>query len=170
MQGFSYIELSHSASVHFVGNEELAGVESEIEEILIGVRDRGFRCISIDARSTEVTSQSLANLLGLALQLEHAPYDQQHWLQLSDDMITLAYRDPGLLIVVENAEVLASAPASGLFELIENFLLQLHHWLEQKKPCHLYFLLDPSPIMLEVVHGAFKERGTARDVPESSDS
>jgi hypothetical protein len=31
-----------------------------------------------------------------------------------------------------------------LFRLIEAFLIQVHHWMEKKKPCHLCFQMEPN--------------------------
>jgi hypothetical protein len=81
----------------------------------------------------------VASPLGSALGLEHAPYGPRSWVQFLDDLITFAYRYDGLAIVVDRANFLASERSDELFECVEAFLHQFHHWYDQKKPCHLFF-------------------------------
>jgi hypothetical protein len=82
---------------------------------------------------------SIASPLARALGLEHAPYGPLPWVEFLDDLITLAYRHDGLAIVVDRADHLVSERSGELFECVEAFLHQFHHWYDQKKPCHLFF-------------------------------
>jgi hypothetical protein len=84
-------------------------------------------------------SPTIADPLGTALRLEPVPYGKLAWTQFLDDLITLAYRYGGLAIVVDRADVLLRERPDDLFSLIEAFLIQVHHWYDQKKPCHLIF-------------------------------
>ena len=83
-------------------------------------------------------SATLADPLGVALGLEHPPYGRP-WVQFLDDLITLAYRYDGLVIVVDRADLLFTEKSDEMFNLVEAFLVQFHHWYDQKKPCHLCF-------------------------------
>jgi hypothetical protein len=84
-------------------------------------------------------SATIANPLAISLGLEHAPYGDRPWVQFLDDLITLAYRIDGLVIVVDRADLLLAEKSDEMFDCVEAFLVQLHHWNEQKKPCHLCF-------------------------------
>jgi hypothetical protein len=41
--------------------------------------------------------------------------------------------------VVDHADSLLRERPDDMFDLIEAFLTQFHHWYDQKKPCHLCF-------------------------------
>jgi hypothetical protein len=84
---------------------------------------------------------TLANPLAIALGLEHTPYANLPWTQFLDDLITLAYRYDGLVIVVDRADLLITEKRDEMFNCLEAFLIQFHHWHDQKKPCHLCFQL-----------------------------
>ena len=142
MQGYSYIKLSHSACVHFVRNAEIDGSEKEIQEAFDELRQQGIRCVYIDVCTLDAARTMLANQIAGALRLENAPYETKHWICLLDDLITLAHREPGLIIVLDNAWMLIDKRRDELFDLVEAFLSQFHHWLEQSKPCHLCLQME----------------------------
>lgn len=140
MQGYSGIERSSSACVRFVRNSEIDGSEYEI---LREIRDRGIRFAYVDPNAV-ASEVRLANQIAGTLDLENAPYETKHWLCFLDDLITLAYRERGLVVVVDNAWALVDKRQDELFDLVEAFLTQFHHWFEQHKPCHLCFQMEPN--------------------------
>jgi hypothetical protein len=141
MRGYYGIELSSSACVRFVRNGDMDGSEQEVFE---DVRKRGIRYAYVDLSSPRVQGEILANQIGGVLTLEHAPYTHNHWVCFLDDLITLAHREQGLVIVVDSAWLLLEGRRGELFDLIEAFLVQFHHWLEQRKPCYLCLQMDPN--------------------------
>ncbi len=94
-------------------------------------------------------STTIADPLATALQLEHAPYGNP-WVQFLDDLITLAYRYDGLVIVIDRADLLMAERRDDMFECLEAFLHQFHHWYDQKKPCHLCFQLVEDDLVREL--------------------
>jgi hypothetical protein len=44
-----------------------------------------------------------------------------------------------LRIVVDRADLLVAEKSNEMFNFVEAFLVQFHHWYDQKKPCHLCF-------------------------------
>jgi hypothetical protein len=56
---------------------------------------------------------------------------------LLDDLITLSEHEKGIVLFVDSADAFLAANSRGMFRLIEAFLIQVHHWMEKKKPCHL---------------------------------
>jgi hypothetical protein len=139
MRGYSGIELSGSTCVRFIRNAEIDGSEREIFD---EARRRGMRSIYVDANGAGASRLMLANFIAEALQLDDAPYETNHWLCFSDDLITLAHREHGLIIVVDNAWALLDRRREELFDLVESFLSQFHHWLRQNKPCHLCLQME----------------------------
>jgi hypothetical protein len=101
------------------------------------------------------TSTTITDPLGRTLQLEHAPYggrgELSPWIRFLDDLITLSYRYPGLVIVVDNADSLLRERPDEMFDLIEAFLTQFHHWYDQKKPCHLCFQMERNDSIRRIV-------------------
>lgn len=154
MRGYNGIELSSSACVRFVRNSEVDGSEQELFE---EVRRRGIRCVYIDPSLAEASGEVLANQIARALDLDNAPYETRHWLCLLDDLITLAHRERGLVIVVDNAWALVDGRRNELFDLIEAFLSQFHHWLEQRKPCYLCFQMEANANMALFVRHRSRE-------------
>lgn len=141
MRGYYGIELASSACVRFVRNDDMDGSE---HEVFNEVRSRGVRCTYVDLGSAQAQGDMLANQIADALHLEHAPYADKHWVCFLDDLITLAHREQGLVIVVDGAWLLIEKRRNELFDLIEAFLVQFHHWLEQSKPCYLCLQMEPN--------------------------
>jgi hypothetical protein len=141
MRGYHGIELTSSACVRFVRDDEMDGSEHEVFE---KARGRGIRCVYVDCSSSDMQTEVLANQIAGALHLEHAPYSDKHWVCFLDDLITLAHREQGLVIVVDGAWLLLERRRGELFDLIEAFLVQFHHWSEQRKPCYLCLQMEPN--------------------------
>ena len=140
MRGYSGMDRSTSACVRFVRNAE---VECDVRELFAEVCSFGFRCVYVDLRASQA-GDVLANQMAHALQLAHAPYTHKHWVCFLDDLITLAHREKGLVIVVDGGWLLLEKRRGELFDLIESFLVQFHHWLEQAKPCYLCLQMEPN--------------------------
>jgi len=99
------------------------------------------------------------NTIAQKLKLDHPPYDPnpgpvEEWVRFCDDLITLAYRENGILIIVDNADVWLSTDKKTLFRLIEAFQIQLHHWQEKKKPCHLFFQMEKNDLVRRIFKAA----------------
>ncbi len=56
-----------------------------------------------------------------------------------DDLIDLSKSTEGLVIFVDGCDVFLEKDEKLFFDLIEAFMVQLHHWLKAEKPCHLCF-------------------------------
>jgi len=140
MRGYYAMDRSTSACVRFVRNAE---VDGDVHEVFAEARSLGLRCVYVDLRASQAGGV-LANQMAHALQLPHAPYTHKHWLCFLDDLITLAHREKGLVIVVDGGWLLLEERRDELFDLIESFLLQFHHWLEQAKPCYLCLQMEPN--------------------------
>lgn len=107
---------------------------------------QGIRFAYLDgSRLNEVEA---LNSLGRQLQTDHPPYDplpakgMKGWYRFMDDLETLAEREAGMVIVVDNAAPLFADPASWVFELITVWVLQLPRWQRRGVPCHLAFQMD----------------------------
>ena len=120
--------------VHFVRTDT-----SSKEEQIEAARKVGVKFAYWNYLDGGRESATLADPLGAVLGLEHVPYGRHSWVQFLDDLITLAYRYDGLVIVVDRADVLVTEKSDEMFDLMEAFLTQFHHWYDQKKPCHLCF-------------------------------
>jgi hypothetical protein len=154
MRGYSGIELTSSACVRFVRNDEIDGSEREIFD---EARRRAIRCVYIDSSLAEAAGTTLANQIAVALGLDNAPYETRHWLCLLDDLITLAHREQGLVVVVDGAWTLIDRHRNELFDLIEVFLTQLRHWLEEGKPCYLCLQMEINANVATFVRHASRE-------------
>lgn len=155
MRGYSGIDVTSSACVRFVRNDEIDGSEQEIFD---EARRRGIRCVYIDSSLEEAAGTTLANQIAIALGLDNAPYETNRWLRLLDDLITLAHREQGLVVVVDGAWTLIDRRRNELFDLIEAFLTQFHHWLDQGKPCYICFQMEANTSV-----ASFSRRDLASD-------
>jgi len=135
MRGYEALNRPGTGCVHFVrtGSSELL----EAQKALVSKFGGKFAYWNYLHGGREAAT--LANPLAIALGLEHAPYGNLPWTQFLDDLITLAYRHDGLAIVIGRADLLFSERRDEAFNCIEAFLIQMHHWYDQKKPCHLFF-------------------------------
>ncbi|WP_157522107.1 hypothetical protein [Mitsuaria sp. 7] len=146
MRGYIDVVRSTSACVHFVEAHEVSDDLMEIREELL---DAGIRCAYIDCRKISGSSMSTCEVVALAIDAENAPYGEEHWIRLLDDMISLSRKLPGLVIILDHAELLLNLDRTIVFDLTEAFLVQMHHWLGKNKPCHLCFQMSPNPLVGE---------------------
>lgn len=137
MRGYETLDRPGSGCVHFVSTRSSGLLE--IRKELASKPGRKIAYWSYLNGGREATT--LADPLAIALELEHAPYGNLPWTQFLDDLITLAYRHEGLAIVIDRADLLVAEKRDEMFNCIEAFLIQFHHWYDQRKPCHLYFQL-----------------------------
>ena len=120
-------------------NREIDGSEEHVIEAAIA---EGVKCVYWNYLDGGSGSTTIADSLGRALELEHAPYGRVPWVEFLDDLITLAHRYRGLVMIIDRADMLLRERPDDMFDLIETFLLQFHHWYDQKKPCHLCLQME----------------------------
>jgi hypothetical protein len=134
MRAYQGLHLPLTRCVHFVNTHES---DETLEYVVRAATTEGVRFVYWSFLDNGNKSVTIADPLGEALELEHAPYGKAPWVRFLDDLITLAYRYPGLVIVVDRADILLRERPDDMFDLVEAFLIQFHHWYDQKKPCHL---------------------------------
>jgi hypothetical protein len=132
---YEFLGKATTRCVHFVQTTASSGF---LEEQVEAARKVGVKFAYWNYLHGGSECNTLADPLGVALGLEHAPYGLP-WIQFLDDLITLAYRYDGLVIVVDRADLLLTEKSDEMFNCVEAFLAQFHHWYDQKKPCHLCF-------------------------------
>jgi hypothetical protein len=148
VRGYEGLHLPLTRCIHFVTRKPMRVTEAGIpipgslDEIVEAAIGKGVKFIYWDYLDSGGTSTTIADPLGKALQLQHAPYGRLPWIPFLDDLITLAHRYRGLVIVVDHADSLLRERPDDMFDLIEAFLTQFHHWYDQKKPCHLCFQIE----------------------------
>jgi len=147
MRGYSDIVRSTSACVHFVEARE---VDEELIELKSELDVAHIPCAYVDCRQLIANPEDTCDAVAVAVGAEHAPYGEEHWIRLLDDMISLSVKLPGLVIVLDHADQLFDANRSKVFDLSESFLIQFHHWLGKKKPCHLCFQMSSHRLVGEV--------------------
>lgn len=143
----SYWEALRASSncIHFIYDAEI----SDGNSILDAMRNAGVRPCYVDCGAAKTANEHLANAIARKLDLDHAPYaapssphQPAQWVPFLDDLITLSESWTGLVIVVDRANLLLLDDSRVMFNLIEAFLTQVHHWLERRKPCHLCFQMS----------------------------
>jgi hypothetical protein len=140
MGAYQALHLPLTHCVHFVKTREFDESQESVFEAAI---KEGVKCVYWSYPDDGSGSVTIADSLGITLELEHAPYGSKlPWTRFLDDLITLAYRYRGVAIIVDRADVLLREKPDEMFELIEAFLVQFHHWYDQKKPCHLCFQME----------------------------
>ena len=147
MRGYSDIARSTTACVHFVEAHE---IDEELREFMRELDEARIHCAYIDCRKLVADPDGTCAAVAIAVGVEHAPYGEEHWIRLLDDMISLSVNLPGLVIVLDHADQLFDVARSKVFDLTESFLIQFHHWLKKKKPCHLCFQMSPHSLVAEV--------------------
>jgi hypothetical protein len=115
------------------------------------LRSAGIRCVYTDYRNIEQGDLHIANTVARELNLQHvpypprtSPYQPEAWVPFLDDLIALSEQEKGLALFVGRADAFLAQDSRGMFRLIEAFLIQVHHWMEKKKPCHLCFQMEPN--------------------------
>jgi len=146
MHGYERIYLPHSACIHFVRD---VGAADSLSSIFQKVAEKSIECAYIDCAQIDISASGLVNAIAAELRLAYAPYSFNLWAQFVDDLIKRSFASQGIVIVVDNADVLLGKDRDQMFDLIEIFLVQFHHWFEKKKPCHLCFQMENSPALKE---------------------
>lgn len=147
MRGYQGIEQSTSSCVHFVRGEIPTDA---LREVFAYAIDRNITCAYIDFKDCSDIANGLAIAIGDALALPNIPYTSNQWLLLLDDLISMSVTASGLVIVIDSADILLSKDIEQMFDLIESFLTQVHHWLDKAKPCHLCFQLDKNSELQQI--------------------
>jgi hypothetical protein len=121
----------------------------EAQAVVVDLRSAAVRCVYMDYRNIENGDLHIANTVARELNLQHAPYpprtspfQPEVWVPLLDDLITLSDHEKGIVLFVDSADLLLAENSRGMFRLIEAFLIQVHHWMEKNKPCHLCFQME----------------------------
>jgi hypothetical protein len=150
MRGYWDINRSTSHCVTFVEGEE---VDEELREVVEELRTRGFRIAYVDCTQYADRPWEIGTAIGFELNTDNPPYHEGQELNLVrwlDDLISLAYTTPGVVIVLDNAGSGFTKHRRHFTELIEAFLVQFHHWLEQRVPCHLCLQMSPNPLVAQL--------------------
>ncbi len=138
MRGYFGINLPISACLHFTNEEDLCHAKEELE----AATSIGIEIAYFDAKNEKIDSYNLMNAVGNQLNLENRPYDEGHWVRFLDDMITKSYNSSGVVILLDQVGFSLSKLDNELFDFIESMMIQLHHWMEQKKPFHICLQLN----------------------------
>jgi hypothetical protein len=136
VNGYGGVDLPLTDCVHFVRTGDFDGSQEQAVEAAVR---KGMKLVYWDYLDGGSASATIATPLGRALELAYTPYGNLPWTQFLDDLITLSFRYPGLVIVIDHADSLLRERAEDMFDLIEAFLTQFHHWYDKKKPCHMCF-------------------------------
>jgi hypothetical protein len=152
MRGYEGLDRAASRCIHFVRRQMS---EVDLRELRSKLQKQGIVWAYVEySRNSEI---NLANKIARRLSLDHQPYGQRTgtrfpipWVPFLDDLISLSYRQNGLVIIVDNANNLFRDNQDDAFDLIEAFLIQFHHWFERQKPCHLCFQIENSPVVQKV--------------------
>ena len=135
MSGYEYLDRSSTRCVHFV---RACTTREFLKSDVNAAKAKGFKLAYWSYLDGGRQCTSVANPLAAAIGLEHVPYGKRAWVQFLDGLITLAYRHDGLAIVIDRADLLITERREDMFECVEAFMHQFHHWYDQKKPCHLF--------------------------------
>jgi len=145
---YGRLKLSSSGCVHFMYADFFSG---EAQAAVGDLRSAGIRCVYTDYRNIEQGDLHIADNVARELNLRHAPYpprtspyQPEVWVPFLDDLIALSEHENGLVLFVDSADAFLAQNSRGMFRLIEAFLIQAHHWMEKKKPCHLCFQMEPN--------------------------
>src|SRR5215471_10123272 len=103
VRAYEFLDLPLTRCVHFVVTREFDGSQEQVVEAAIR---KDVKCVYWDYLDGGSTSATIADPLGRALELAHAPYGRLPWIEFLDDLITLSVRYPGLVIVVDHADIL----------------------------------------------------------------
>ena len=150
MRGYWDIDRSTSHCISFV---EASEVEPDLAEVVERIVQNGYRIAYVNCAEYESRAWEIGTAIGIALQTDHPPYHEGTQLDLVrwlDDLITLAYKTPGVVIVLDNADQVFITHRRHITELLEAFLAQVHHWLENKVPCHFCLQMSPNPLVAEL--------------------
>jgi hypothetical protein len=151
----SYWDIDRATS-HCISFVEADEVDDELAELVDAVRKRGFKIAYVDCARFIDCPWEISSAIGNELQTDHPPYHEGQEANLArwlDDIISLAYKTSGLVIVLDNGHLIFHRHRKVLTDLIEAFLVQFHHWYEQKVPCHLCIQMEPSPVVAQLFTG-----------------
>lgn len=139
MRGYSGINLSSSCCVRFVRNSE---IDESFESTFDKLRSDGIDVVYIDYFAVHRNSGGIVGAISEILKLPHGPHSDDSLWSFLDDLITCSSNLCGLVIVVDTADRFLEQESASFFDLIEAFLVQVHHWQSKTKPCYLCFQLE----------------------------
>jgi hypothetical protein len=142
---------SSRKAVHLLDNTQVDDLEHALTDQL---RSTGIKTAYVDYLEIPPRREHIESVIGRLLGLARAPYAPQDWTTFSEDIAALAQRETGLAIVIDNAEPFLSTDKKTMLKLIEAFQTQLVHWLEQGKPCHLFFQMEKNDLVRRIFRAA----------------
>lgn len=136
MRAYNEIDRSTTSCIHFVYKSDF---DEEVESDTVLLR-RSFASVDIDCRDIDL--RTLIPIIADGLGLESTDLEENDYVRFIDDLITKSYQVSGAFIILRNAGNALSARNINLLRIIEAVLIQLHTWLEQSKPFHLFIEID----------------------------
>jgi hypothetical protein len=133
MSGYAYLDRSSTRSVHFEFRNFDAEDQKSLDEYAL---DGGTVCI-LDYPDSDQEEFFLQ--ISRCLKFDEGETNTTSVVELSDSLTTLSETSAALAIVVRGAGKGFSNLDFRLFKLVDAHLIQLHHWLDQEKPCNLIF-------------------------------
>lgn len=146
MRAYEFLDQPVTRCVHFV---QTGGAGESVEREVAAAKKKGVKFVYWSYLNGGRDSTTIADPLAAELGLEHAPYGNLPWIRFLDDLISLAYRYAGLVIIIDRADLLITERRDDMFNCLEAFLHQFHHWYDQKKPCHLCFQMAKDDFVTE---------------------
>ena len=141
--------MASSACVHFIRNNEVD--EPSLLAIFEELHRRSIIPVYVDYLAVKALNKSVVDEIASLLPGMHAPYPALPWVAFLDDLVTLSHQISGLVIVLDNADSLLEVDRGYFFDLIESFLVPIHHWFGKSKPCHLCLQMERNERIGEII-------------------
>ncbi|MET3109528.1 hypothetical protein AAKU58_004385 [Oxalobacteraceae bacterium GrIS 1.18] len=159
MRGYAMLCRSNSLCVRFVRNSEIE--DQYLNFLASELESSAMTCAYVNYSDVDEKKEGLIRSIAGKLQLQNYPYGSNALASFWDDLITLSSQSNGLVIVVDRADLLLEKNQNEFFDLIESFLLQFHHWYDQKKPCYLCFQMDKNDSIRRVFDDLGKTKASS---------
>jgi hypothetical protein len=143
MSSYIFIGLSSTRCVHF----EYRPLFAEDQELLDEYVAKGGTLCIVDYNKIS-SEEGLFAYISKYLRFSEGEICTESIAEMADSLITLSQYCSALAIVVKNAGRGFTMLDASLFNLITAQLIQLHHWLDQNKPCNIIFHVDDSTLVI----------------------
>jgi hypothetical protein len=137
--------------VHFIYNNETDELDLQILDKL---QKAGIEHVYVDYLAVKQSGEKIVGVMTRLLRLPitpgalpHKPGSMLPWVRVLDYLGVLSERQPGIAIIVDNADAFLSDDPRTMFTLVEAFMISFHHWLDKNKPCHLCFQMEKNDLV-----------------------
>lgn len=126
------------------------GSDRDYQEAIRNLRAESISVIYFNCAEYLGRCYELRDAIGYAAGMDHPPYtgdEPIQWVRWWDDLYSLGLRSSGMVVVLDNAQLMFDAERQFMTFLLEWFLQAYKSWAQRGVPLSVCFQMEPCPAL-----------------------